>query len=435
MHLASPRLSNAALAASLLVLTSACGTDDPLATSATDSDGDTDATSSTSTSSSTTTGSTTAETSSGGESESSTGVSTSTTDATTGETDTTTTDGCTPGVEGCPCAGDDPPCEGDLVCADGLCVAPVDPACGNGVLENDEECDDGDANDNAAACKADCTVNVCGDGFAGPDEECDDGNAEDTDACLSSCVAASCGDGLIQEGVEACDDGDANADTAACTSACAVAICGDSLIQEGVEECDDGDANADTAACTSACLAAVCGDGLVYEDVEACDDGNDNDNDLCSNDCLPVSNGCPDGQLNAITNYGFESGELAPFTTSNMTTKIVATNPHSGMWTAETDGNVNVEQSFPAVPVSALTEASYWEWHGEDVFTVVQWGYSDNTQQQKVLPSFIDWTKISFLADLDPNKSLVWIRAWGYSGGGNLPDISRFDDFLLCYEP
>jgi len=39
-----------------------------------------------------------------------------------------------------------------------------------------------------------------------------------------------------------------------------------------------------------------------------------------------------------------------------------------------------VEQTFDPVPVSTITEASYWEWHGEDVFTVAWWGYPDNTQ-------------------------------------------------------
>lgn len=47
-----------------------------------------------------------------------------------------------------------------------------------------------------------------------------------------------CGNGLMEEGEE-CDDGLANSDTAACTSACVAAVCGDGLVQEGVEECDD----------------------------------------------------------------------------------------------------------------------------------------------------------------------------------------------------
>ena len=128
--------------------------------------------------------------------------------------------------------------------------------CGDGVLQDDEECDDGPANDDAAACTESCTVNVCG-------------------------------DGLALEGVEECDDGNANADDGPCTSTCAVNVCGDDLVLEGVEECDDGAANADSAPCTSACRLNVCGDGLVLEGVEECDDGEEfaGSGDGCSATC------------------------------------------------------------------------------------------------------------------------------------------------------
>ncbi|MCA9662041.1 MAG: DUF4215 domain-containing protein, partial [Myxococcales bacterium] len=59
------------------------------------------------------------------------------------------------------------------------------------------------------------------------------------------CKAAGCGDGYLQEGVEACDDGNlVNED--ACTEVCQLATCGDGIIQAGVEECDDkNEVNAD----------------------------------------------------------------------------------------------------------------------------------------------------------------------------------------------
>ncbi|MCA9718144.1 MAG: DUF4215 domain-containing protein, partial [Myxococcales bacterium] len=80
--------------------------------------------------------------------------------------------------------------------------------CGDGVVEADEQCDDGN-NEDGDGCTAMCVAEVCGDGVVnnGGMEECDDGNAENTDACLDTCVAASCGDGFVQDGVEPCDDG------------------------------------------------------------------------------------------------------------------------------------------------------------------------------------------------------------------------------------
>ena len=62
---------------------------------------------------------------------------------------------------------------------------------------------------------------VCGDGMLDGDEECDDGNEVDEDACTSACVAASCGDGIVHAGVEACDDGN-DVDDDACSNMCEV---------------------------------------------------------------------------------------------------------------------------------------------------------------------------------------------------------------------
>jgi cysteine-rich repeat protein len=52
----------------------------------------------------------------------------------------------------------------------------------------------------------------CGDGIVNVSsgELCDDGNQVDTDGCRSSCVPATCGDGVVQQDVEACDTGGAS---------------------------------------------------------------------------------------------------------------------------------------------------------------------------------------------------------------------------------
>lgn len=48
-----------------------------------------------------------------------------------------------------------------------------------------------------------------------------------------------CGDGNVDPSEE-CDAGPANSDTGACTLACKLPVCGDGLVQDGVEGCDDG---------------------------------------------------------------------------------------------------------------------------------------------------------------------------------------------------
>lgn len=177
-----------------------------------------------------------------------------------------------------------------------------DGACGDGVIQPGEACDQGPANHESGSCKQDCTENVCGDGALGPGEGCDDGNLQDGDTCTADCALPSCGDGVLDEG-EACDDGN-DADDDACTSACVAAACGDGVVQPG-EACDDGAANSDQGACLTSCAAASCGDGLVHDGAEACDDGNLEPDDGCSPACQfeTCGNGiveggevCDDGQ-------------------------------------------------------------------------------------------------------------------------------------------
>ncbi|MEM9452849.1 MAG: DUF4215 domain-containing protein [Myxococcota bacterium] len=169
-----------------------------------------------------------------------------------------------------------------------------DGICGDGVVQDDEQCDQGPANADEAACKTDCTDNVCGDGFVGPGEGCDDGNLDDGDACTSECALPSCGDGVVDPGEE-CDDGQNGDDDDGCTDLCLLPACGDGIEQPGAgEECDLGPANADTAACTSTCEDAACGDGLVWAGNEECDDGAGNGpNDACTPEC--TNNVCGDG--------------------------------------------------------------------------------------------------------------------------------------------
>lgn len=166
--------------------------------------------------------------------------------------------------------------------------------CGNGTVESGEQCDDGNTID-TDACTATCQNAVCGDGSiqAGV-EACDDGagNSDSTaDACRTDCSPASCGDGVVDTG-EMCDDGN-TIDTDGCSNTCAPASCGDGVVQAGTEECDDGNTD-DTDACTNACTSAVCGDGIVHAGVEACDEGTSNSDtvaDACRTTCVAAACG------------------------------------------------------------------------------------------------------------------------------------------------
>ncbi|NCS74797.1 MAG: hypothetical protein GW783_11840, partial [Deltaproteobacteria bacterium] len=119
-----------------------------------------------------------------------------------------------------------------------------------------------------------CEAASCGDGFtqAGV-EACDDHNADNTDGCLTTCEAASCGDGYVGPG-EACDGDGAGTggETATCDVDCTVASCGDGTHNVAAgEACDDGNQD-NTDGCLTTCEADGDKDG-VADDADACDTG------------------------------------------------------------------------------------------------------------------------------------------------------------------
>jgi cysteine-rich repeat protein len=93
--------------------------------------------------------------------------------------------------------------------------------CGNGALEGDEQCDDGNTGD-GDGCSSTCLVETtCGDGVLEGSEQCDDGNTIDGDGCSPEClIQGVCGDGEPNQGEE-CDDGN-TVDGDGCSAACAL---------------------------------------------------------------------------------------------------------------------------------------------------------------------------------------------------------------------
>jgi cysteine-rich repeat protein len=118
----------------------------------------------------------------------------------------------------------------------------------------------------------------------------------DTDNCATDFAGAdptpksivdSCGDGKQGAGFEVCDSGADNGKYGFCAPDCMKLgpRCGDGVVQDPQEQCDDGNTVA-TDGCTDACKTATCGDGIVRAGVEDCDDQNADDFDGCRQDCL-----------------------------------------------------------------------------------------------------------------------------------------------------
>ena len=94
---------------------------------------------------------------------------------------------------------------------------------------------------------------ACGDGIIEAGEECDNGALNsNTGSCLTTCKLAKCGDGHVHFLVEQCDTG--GVDTATCNGAtCTNAICGDGIVNLAAgEQCDFGGANGQLGGCCSA---------------------------------------------------------------------------------------------------------------------------------------------------------------------------------------
>ncbi len=97
--------------------------------------------------------------------------------------------------------------------------------CGDGNLDPEEECDDGN-NVDGDGCSSTCQIEVgpapyCGDGDLDPGEECDDSNAEDGDGCSALCVIEYCGDNIVNNIDEECDDGN-TMDGDGCSAQCII---------------------------------------------------------------------------------------------------------------------------------------------------------------------------------------------------------------------
>ena len=133
---------------------------------------------------------------------------------------------------------------------------------------------------------------ACGNGIAEAGEECEDGNVRDFDGCSRDCLLerGSCGDGTVQTLFgEQCEPVIHDLRLSyGCTSSCRFfsSLCGNAVPDAG-EQCDLGsqNSNAPNAFCRLDCGLARCGDSVVDTFSEACDDGNRLSGDGCNVDC------------------------------------------------------------------------------------------------------------------------------------------------------
>ncbi|MBN2723817.1 MAG: DUF4215 domain-containing protein [Deltaproteobacteria bacterium] len=181
--------------------------------------------------------------------------------------------------------------------------------CGDGNLDEvTEECDDG----NAIAgdgCDYNCKVEfVCG------NNQCSSEEGETCDNCPGDCCS-DCGNGILDVDEE-CDDGNnvsGDGCSRGCKDEDGVAVCGNGLWEEG-EECEDGNL-IDHDGCSSECVKEYeCGDGECFADEgESCQNCPYDCCPSCGNNTRQADEECDGADLNGITceDLGYDGGTLA----------------------------------------------------------------------------------------------------------------------------
>lgn len=207
---------------------------------------------------------------------------------------------------------------------------------------------------------------LCGNGVLDDHEECDDGNRADNDACLSSCLLSTCGDEFVYVGAEECDGRNLNPLTGNFNLPY---NCGNLGFAGGTLQCDPA-CRLDTSACGPAFTPTPthtapptstptsfgqpsetptatpsptstpnpsCGNGDI-EPGETCDDGNVDDNDACPSDCriLPCTP--------SATTLGVQVNFLSPEFQDASSITVLLTYPDGVVSLPGTGGDTTVSQ-------------------------------------------------------------------------------------------
>lgn len=194
----------------------------------------------------------------------------------------------------------------------------------------------------------------------------------DSEEMMTTAGGPECGNGQLNEGEE-CDDGlDGNADTRYCKADCTLNECGDGKLFVGWELCDEGVGNSDEygSLCGEDCQpGARCGDHKLQPDFETCDLGQDNGGREGDDQGILCDGSCKAQQLRGFVTKDSFTGDLGGFFGADLKCQTAAkaaglADPerfHAYLSTADVDATdrfQNVVASFPYVLVTGTKFAN-----------------------------------------------------------------------------
>ena len=136
---------------------------------------------------------------------------------------------------------------------------------------------------------------------------------------------------------------------------------------------------------------------------------------------------------NIITNPGFETGSLAPWTNARnfcggtcVNWFVTSSDSHSGMFSAEDTGNIELKETFAGVLVSDITSITWWTKHPNAGASAEAFDffYTDGTDDEFIVSTTTtNWEQENGTAFLAAGKTLD-----GFSIFGNSAGITFVDD-------
>jgi hypothetical protein len=145
-----------------------------------------------------------------------------------------------------------------------------------------------------------------------------------------------------------------------------------------------------------------------------------------------------------LVNGGFESGALAPWVNARngcppgdtcQGWAVTAADAHSGTYSAEAIGNMEIRQDFAAVATSDVQMFSFWLRHPNFPGPAsLSFFYSDNTSSSTfVVSAGGGWEMYDVTSALTLGKELTGFGIFGYSTNGAVrtPDVTRLDDVVM----